>query len=214
MGGCSMSRKLCYFCREHEMRPLPTGKQREKRKKKPKVLSGYWPWVGKFSKQHTGVKARWLQTHLPHKTEMKRLAWVLEVGSSSVFADHQHLSSVGKMMWQEQRGHRRGGKEGKGRWLRARPVESLTSGFQASPPYCCLSRLLTLCATAGSIIPLRVRVPFVPPWPQRLLIVHSPPSEAEGMIKVGKPERPLTHSDPSVKCHRGYHSHSIMQPTP
>ncbi len=28
-----MSRKLCYFCREHEMRPLPTGKQREKRKK-------------------------------------------------------------------------------------------------------------------------------------------------------------------------------------
>lgn len=34
VGGCGTSEKLCYFCREHEMRPLPTGKQGENRKKK------------------------------------------------------------------------------------------------------------------------------------------------------------------------------------
>lgn len=29
-----MSEKLCYFCREHEMRPLPAGKQGERRGEK------------------------------------------------------------------------------------------------------------------------------------------------------------------------------------
>lgn len=126
MGGCSMSEKLCYFCREHEMRPLPAGKQGQRRKKeKSKVLSGYWPWLRKLTHTHTllcnlGGVARWLQTHTQRLTEMNCLAWDLEVGSSSVFAVHQHLSSGGEMMRRERRGvtKREKRKGGGGDWGR------------------------------------------------------------------------------------------------
>lgn len=92
MGGCSMSDKLCYFCREHEMRPLPTGK------KHPRCFQVTGCDLGNSNNtppcDSLGVN-KWPQTHPQYLTEMDCLARVLEVSSRSVFAVHQqhHLSS-------------------------------------------------------------------------------------------------------------------------
>lgn len=131
------------------------------------MLSGYWLWLGKLSKQHTGV-ARWLQTHTQHLAEMNCFARVLEVGSRSVFAVHQHLSSgreMRKVRMERSRMGRRGreGEVTEGTTCWNIQFENLTSGFQASPPYSCMSPLLTSCATAGRIIPPSCRGSPCPP---------------------------------------------------
>lgn len=70
-GGCGMSEKLCYFCREPKMRPLPAGKRGEKRKK---AIQRAFRWLAVTWELRlgnppndappyvSGGVARWLQT--------------------------------------------------------------------------------------------------------------------------------------------------------
>lgn len=173
MGGCSTSERPCYFCREHEKRPLPTGKQWEKSPRCFQVTgldSGNSP--NNTPPCNSGVVARWLQTHTQHLTEMNCPAWVLEVGSCSFFAVHKHLSSGGETMRGEWRGHERGEEvrqgevtEGATGEISDWKLDLWTSSFPSlqlpvSPSHVMLQQ------QEGSVLFMsRNGVLFVPPWP-------------------------------------------------
>ena len=103
-GSCGVSEELCYFCREHEMRPLPAGKR-----------GGGHPRCFQVTGRDSGKKSRNKHPALcfwegwPDGSRCTHT--VLEVGSSSVL-DVFHQG--GKTMWWERRGQERGDGEGGG----------------------------------------------------------------------------------------------------
>lgn len=154
-----MSERLCYlfFVRERKMRPFPRGKQGVNGCKRSKVLSGYWLWLGE-TLQHLVVfgegRPDGCRIRCDHCTWRRRTVspLLLEVGSSSVFDAHQHLSSGGEMMQWERKGHDRGKRGRQGGGVRGRDLlQPLRRELLL--PAVPLSRLLTSCTTAGRIIP-------------------------------------------------------------
>lgn len=71
MGSYSMSEKLCYFCTEHEMRALPTGKEKKKKNLRGFQVMGHD--LGKLLGNLGGV-ARWPQTQHLHESRKSAAA--------------------------------------------------------------------------------------------------------------------------------------------
>lgn len=125
-GSCSVSKKVCYSCREHEMRPKNGGSGG--------AFKGAFrsrPGLGKRSKQYTALLLSWTGGQMVSEdlTEINCLAWVLEVSLNSILTTHQHLSSLEDaenwgVMKQEK-------KEGGREWQRAHLQKTL--GLKTRP---------------------------------------------------------------------------------
>lgn len=181
MGGCSMSEKLCYFCREHEIRASSYRK-----KKNPRCFQVTDRDLGNSPNTHNALQFRARWPHTQHLTEMNCL--VLEVVSSSV---HRHLSS-GRMRTEGSRKGRRGREgdvtEGATCWN----IQTWPLDFKLLlPTVACLPFSRHVPRQEGSFpFTSRNGVLSVPSWPQRLLITHSPLCEDD---KSGESLKKLSH---------------------
>lgn len=170
------SEELCYFCREHEMRPLRTGKQGEKGGGDIQGAFRLLALTRGKSLETTprlvfsGGVARWFQMHAHSPGSRLQLC-------------PRHLSSGRKTMRWEGRGHETGDWEGGGggdrgrdllkHWDRKRDlwISSFSSlQLLVSPSHVmCNSRKdrsAFVSRNGGGVL-------SVPPLPQRLLIAHS-----------------------------------------
>lgn len=138
--------KLCYSCKEHEMRPLP---DRKTGRELVKIIRGafrYRPWLEKLS-----------QNNMPHRNSGGISIWLRWTVSPDSWNVHRHLSS-GRVRMERSRKAMRGreGEVTESVTCSNIQIDNLTSGSHASPPCSCLSPLLTSRAAAEKIIPLHL----------------------------------------------------------
>lgn len=200
------SEELCYFCREHEMRPLRTGKQGEKGGGDIQGAFRLLALTRGKSLETTprlvfsGGVARWFQMHAHSPGSRLQLC-------------PRHLSSGRKTMRWEGRGHETGDWEGGGggdrgrdllkHWDRKRDlwISSFSSlQLLVSPSHVmCNSR--------------KDRSAFVSRNGGGFSLSPRYLSGSSSLTQEWERETTLTHSDLSVICQQVHQNHSIVRPT-